>query len=370
MLALHVVGGFASVYLYQNGYALSFIALFWTAFYLLKVILSYPAGCFVARFGPKHGVLAGNILSIPSMVAITFIPLYGLSAMIVWGIFAAASSIVYNLGYWVDFSKVKHNDHAGREIGFMSILEKFSIGIGPLIGGGVALIGGPEAAMITSAAFYTLAAAPLLRTAEPIHTRQKLHFVHFPWWAVWRILRAEVSIGIEVFAVATLWPLFIAITVIGVTGNTTYAILGALGSLTLVSSLIFSHIFGKLIDKRRGAELLRYSIIGKIAIHLLRPATSNLMGAGMINVTSEVAATGQQMSFMRGMFDTSDNIGQRVTFFTLREAATNVGASLGGLILFLLLLFANDAQAMGLQFYVTAAVVVFIGMARFSIYRK
>ncbi len=370
MLALHVVGGFASVYLYQNGYPLTFIALFWASFYGLKVLLAYPAGYLVARFGPKHGVLIGNVLSIPSMVAITMVPLYGFGAIAVWGIFSASSSIIYNLGYWVDFSKVKHNEYAGREIGFMSILEKFAIGIGPLIGGGIALIGGPEAAMITSAAFYTLAAAPLLRTAEPMRTQQKLHLSSIPWRSTWRAFRAEIGIGFEVFTVATLWPLFVAVTVIGITGNSTYAILGALSSLTLLSSLVFAHVFGKLIDKRRGAELLKYSIVGKIIIHMLRPITTSLGGVGAINVTGEVAATGQQMSFMRGMFDMADNISQRVTFFTVREGSTNIGAGLGALSLFLLLLVFDDQQAMGAQFYLAAIAVIFIGMARFKLYRK
>ena len=370
MLALNVVGGFASVYLYQNGYSLTFIALYWASFYGLKVILAYPAGRLVAHFGPKHGVLIGNALSIPSMVAITMVPLYGFTAIAAWGAFAATSSIIYNLGYWVDFSKVKHNDYAGREIGFMSILEKLAIGIGPLVGGGIALIGGPEASMITSAAFYTLAAAPLLRTGEPLRIRQRLHFSRLPWRSVWRAFRAEIGIGFEVFTTVTLWPLFVAITVIGVTGNSTYAILGALSSLTLLSSLVFAHVFGKLIDKRRGAELLRYSIVGKIIIHILRPFTTSLAGVGAINVTGEVAATGQQMSFMRGMFDMADNISHRVTFFTVREGATNIGACIGALALFFLLLFFGDNQAMGAQFYLAAVAALLIGMARFKIYRR
>jgi len=57
MAALYIASAFMSIYMYQNGYSVGFIALFWTAFYLYKACASLPIAGLIARIGPKHGIL-------------------------------------------------------------------------------------------------------------------------------------------------------------------------------------------------------------------------------------------------------------------------------------------------------------------------
>jgi len=135
MLAINMSASFVSVYLYQNGYPIHFIALYWVGFFLFKVLAALPAAKYAAAFGPKHGILLSNILYIPSMLIFAFVPEWGVPAIIIAGALQGLSATLYDLCYLIDFSKVKSIDHAGKEIAYMNIVEKIATGLSPLIGG-------------------------------------------------------------------------------------------------------------------------------------------------------------------------------------------------------------------------------------------
>src|SRR5690606_24247459 len=60
-LALSVIGVFVPVYLYQNGYDVIQILLFFAVFFLNRTIFDVVAGYLVARWGPKHTMMLSNI---------------------------------------------------------------------------------------------------------------------------------------------------------------------------------------------------------------------------------------------------------------------------------------------------------------------
>ena len=130
--AIHVGAGFTSVYLYELGYNLIFIVGFWAILYFCKVIITPLAGLWVARFGVAHSTLLSNILYIPAMIALGFVPEFGLISALFFAVFMGISGTLYELCYFVGFSIVKNPVNAGKEIGFMNILEKITIGLSPI----------------------------------------------------------------------------------------------------------------------------------------------------------------------------------------------------------------------------------------------
>ena len=113
VFAINIINLFAAVYLYKLDYSILFIAVFYGSLYLLKVPFAVIAAKYAAYFGPKHGILAANILRIPSMIAFAFVPEYGLVPIIIFGVLQQMSSTLYDMCYMIDFSKVKHAIHAG-----------------------------------------------------------------------------------------------------------------------------------------------------------------------------------------------------------------------------------------------------------------
>lgn len=372
LLALRMISLFIALYLYQNGLDLMFIAMYFMIYFIAKVFIAYFAAKFAAKFGPKHGILLGNLLYIPALVAFTFVPEYGIYAVALFGLFQAWSVTIYDLCYLVDFSKVKHSDHAGKELGFMQIFEKITTALSPLIGGAVAFIFGVEATLWLSAIIFAFASWPLMRSAEQTKTGQKLSFNGFPWRATWRSMVAESAIGFDLVASTTVWILFIALTIFAGSGDDLYLKIGALTSVTFMTSFIAAFVFGRLIDRRRGKDLLIVSTVVNSMTHLLRSFITTPVGVATTNVASETSTTGYSMAFTRGMFDSADRSGNRIAYLLCIEVALNLGGMLACAIfaICLYLFPASNTISMQVFFGVAAAYTLLIGVANFTLYRK
>jgi MFS family permease len=371
MLALNIAASFMSIFLYQHGYSIPFIAMFWGLFFLFKSVAAIPLSSVVARIGAKHGILLSNMLFIPSMIAFALIPEYGPGLLIFVVLFQGTSSTLYSISYSTDFSKVKSTLHAGKEIAYMNIIEKVTAGLSPLIGGLLALAFGPQVVLIIAAFLFMLAAVPLLRTAEQEMPHQKLHFKGFPWHLIRPNIVAELAVGFDVFTSGTVWSLFTAVFIIGVAStNEVYALNGALLSVVLFAALGASYTYGKLIDRKKGRELLRFASIGNSITHFMRGFTGTPIGVAGLNIANEAATTGYTMAYTRGVFDNADLSGERVTYLGLVEAQANLGASIGGFVLFFLSSAIVGKHALQVFFFIAAATVLLIATAKFPLYRK
>lgn len=371
MLAMNIAASFMSIFLYQQGYSVPFIALFWSLLYLFKVFIALPCAAIAARFGPKHGILISNLLFIPSMVAFALVPEYGAWLLAFVIIFQGMSAALYSISYGIDFSKIKSSEHAGKEIAYMNIVEKVTTGLSPLIGGLIAYFAGPQVVLVIAAMLFSLAAMPLLRSGEQVMQHQKLVFKGFPWHLVRPNIASQIAIGFDVFTSGTVWTLFTAIFIIGINAtNEVYAANGALMSVVLFAALMASYAYGRLIDRNRGRELLRFASFGNALTHFLRPFVGSPIGVAGLNIVNEGATTGYTMSYTRGIFDNADLSGQRTTYLGIIEVLSNLGACIGGFLLAIMATLFGDIFALHNFFFVAAAIVLLVATARFPLYRK
>ncbi len=369
-VGMYIASGFASVYLYRSGYSLLFIMIFWSLYFFLKIFLAYFSAYYAARYGPKHAILISNVIYIPAMIALGFVPNFGVWAIIIWGVSMAVSTSVYQLGYTIDFSKVKNPEHAGKELGFMNIVEKLSIGLSPVIGGVIAFYFGPQFVMWTAAVIFMLSALPLLKSSEPTRTHQTMHFRGYPWRATMRSLVAETGIGFDMVATSYVWSIFMAIVVFSNLGDSLYFTIGVLSSVMIVATIAISYAYGRLIDRNRGGDLLTFSVIVNALVHASRPFATTTMSVVYTNITNEVATAGIAMSYLRGMFDQADSSGHRIVYMFLTELMVNVGATIACVVLALGAWLLGDVSGLRVFFFITAGVVLLEGTAKFGIYRR
>lgn len=371
MMAVNLSAVLISVFLYQNGYSVLFIAGYWACYYALKALLCLPAARYVAYFGPKHATILSNFLYVPAMAIFAFVPQWGIAAMVFTAILQAMSTVSYDLSYLIHFSKVKSVSHAGREIAYMNMFEKIATGLSPLIGGLLAYAAGPQATLWAASLLFIAASIPLFFSPEPTKLRRKLLIRGFPWRTTWRSMVAETGRGFDVVATGVIWSLLVAIAVLGVTGDDVYAKLGMLLTTTLLVALAASFMFGKLIDNRRGGELLRYSVFAKSLTHIIRPFVGTMGGVAGMNAAHEVATTGYAMAFTRGLFDTADLSGHRIMYLGFVSVMSNVGALAACLVLAALVMLTGDGVT-GMQafFFVAAGAVLIIATPNFHLYRK
>jgi MFS family permease len=350
----------------------AFIGGYFAAFFILRAVWVIPTMYIVSWIGPKHTILWSNLLYIPALILLWFVPEAGMMPLVGALLFKSISNSFHDVAYLVDFSKVKHVEHAGKELGYMHIFEKIATAVSPLLGGFVAFIFGPQVTLILAALLFALAAAPLFFTAEPLPTRQKITLKGFPIRHLWRNLYAEGAVAFSnEGSNGSTWALFILIVVLGTTGNAAYAEIGTLSAISLVASLAVSYAFGVLIDRRRGGELLKFSVIGNALLHMLRPFLPNSASVAVMNMASEITTTGYKMPFIRGMFDEADmKAGFRIVYLATMSAALCIGAALANLVLMWFALGFGEKQGIGMVFYVTAGVTLLIAAHGFSLYRR
>ncbi|NCU37637.1 hypothetical protein EOL96_01045 [Candidatus Saccharibacteria bacterium] len=335
VFAINIVNLFAAVYLYKLGYSIEFIVAVYGGFYLLKVPYSILAAKYAAHFGPKHGILLASIVRIPSLIAFALVPEFGVWAVLAFGLFQQLSSALYDLCYLIDFSKVKNSLHAGKEIGTMQIIEKTAKVVSPLLGGIIASAYSPRVTIIVACVLFVISAWPLFRTIEPTLTRNKLRIAGVPWRLAIRSLVSETVVGFDFVTSGMAWTLFITIFIFASLGDGTYAALGGLASLGVLSSMAAAWVFGQIVDRHKGGLLLTVGVITNQIIHLFRPFISTTTGVMGINMVNETATSAYAMPFTRVMFDVADASGFRITYMMFIEMSVNFGAALACAVLLL-----------------------------------
>ena len=76
------------------------------------------------------------------------------------------------------------------------------------------------------------------------------------------------------------------------------------------------------------------------------------------------------MSFMRGMFDTADLSGHRITYLGCIEVALNLGAMLSAIGILSFILIMGAVPGMKSFYFLVAAVSLLIMTPKFHLYRK
>jgi MFS family permease len=361
LAAINIGAGFTSVYLYRSGYNLVFIMSFWALIYFAKVFIAPLAGILVSRIGAAKGTFISNLLYIPAMMALGFMSQLGLISIFIFAICMGVSVALYEVCYFIEFSIVKSPEHAGKEIGFMNILEKVAISLSPVIGGFIALVFGASTTMWVASVLFALAAIPLLKNSNKSEQQQRINIHGFPWRMALPSIFAKAATGFDLIASSIVWGIFLTIYIFPKSGNNIYIILGVLSSVTVIVAIVTSIWYGKTIDKNKGGNLLKIGVVSNSMVHISRIFITTPFDALGVNIVNEAATTAQNMAFLRGMFDTADVSGHRMN---------NFGATLACVSMILCTSALTGPEGFRVFFGIAAFVILFVSTARFPIYRK
>lgn len=370
MISISLVSGFSSIFLYKQGYSVEFIMFFWATYFFAKMLLAPLAGIFLARFGTTTSTIISNILYVPALICLSLVPELKINALIMYAFCLCLSVTLHELCYYVNFSIVKNMEHAGKEIGFMNILQKLAIAISPVIGGLIALKYNVQVVMLLAGILLIIAGLPLLKIKNQSEKMHRIVFKGFPWRLVFSSLISEGAIGFDNIASATVWGLFLAIIVLPTAGNSIYVLLGALSSVTLLVSIITSAIFGRLIDESKGGLLLKVGVGINVIVHFSRALVTTAVGTVGINAANEVASTALGMSFMRGIFDIADSSGYRIVYIIIVEIIKNFGSVLACIIMAICAIVISGQAGFQFFFIITGLICSIVYFSRFQIYQK
>lgn len=362
-LALSLVGIFIPIYLYQLGYSLAAVMSYFGFFFIFRIFADVAAGFLVARIGPKHTMAISYITQVIALAMITTLPYVSWPLWLMGGLWGVSNSLFF-IAYHVDFSKVKHREHGGKELGFMTIMERGGATIGPVVGGVLATVAGPQYTFLAATIFFAIGTIPLFATGEPIKTRQKLNFRALPYKELKRDFVSYIALSIENPISTAMWPFFVALFVVS---GAVYAKVGLLASLSVVVAIGAARAIGKLIDDKKGRPMLRYSAIFNALLHLMRPWIGTFGGALTLNLANEVATAGYRMPYYKALYDAADDQpGSRIVYLVVIEVVGSISKAAFFWLAALAALFMTPYMVFSLMFILAAGISCLILTERFA----
>lgn len=369
-IGINVGAAFMSVYMLKNGYSIVYVSLFWGAYFGFKAMISLPMSQLVANIGAKKAISISNILYVPAIIGFMLLPDIGVWALVISGLLQSISATMYDIGYMVGFSRAKSDSEPGRQVAIMSVMDKIAKGISPLIGGLLAMFFDPRISMMVSTMFFILASWSLMRTSDSMTIGFNIKPKSFPWRMARPSLLAQLPVGFDYYASNGAWSIFLASLIFTASGNQVYAEMGALTSLILIVSIVATHAYGKLIDRKAGGYLLVYAAIAEVFVNILRAFTRTPVMALGTNAANEVAITGYNIAFTRGVFDIADRSGYRVMYIGMSQMSSYLGATIAAIALAFVVSLLDTIGGFTVFYLLVAAVVSTMTLARFRVYGR
>lgn len=361
-LALSMMGIFVPVFLIKSGYDLSEVALFYVLYFACRTIWDVVAGYVIARIGPKHTILGSYLLQIAAAAVFMTLPEMHWPLLLPATIWAASISF-FHVSFHVDFSKIKHPDHGGKELGHVHIMERIGGTIGPLAGGLLATIVGAQAIFLVAIVILLLGVMPLFRTREPVRIHQHLQFKTLPLARLKRDMFSYSALIVEINLSIVIWPLFLTLFVFR---DNTYALIGILSSMGILVSTLSTYYIGRMIDNKKGGQVLRIAAVANAVLYCLRPfATTAPLVLGT-NVAGEIMSVAHRLPFMKGVYDAADRLpGHRIVYIVVLESLASFVKTVVWLHLYLLTFLWRDRQVLVFAFGLAAIASLLILVQRF-----
>ena len=351
-LAQSLVGIFIPIYLYQLDYAVWQILFFYAIAFSAHTLATYPVAQLIAKIGPKHTILTSYVFQVMGMLMLVSQP------DLRWPLVAIAtvmgvSGCLFFTAFHVDFSKVKHSEHGGKEVGWMYSMERVGAVVGPLVGGLVGYFVGPQYIFMVAIILLFVGIIPLFITSEVVAINQKLNFRNLNLRDIRFDLVSQGFFHVENAISIIIWPLFVGIYVFQ---DNPYIQLGSITSLSVLVSLFAARAIGRTIDKRKGRQLLRLGVGLNAGLHLFRPFTTGYTGALGINLLNEVVTPAYRMTYIKGVYDAADVLtGRRIVYITAMETVASISRAAFFMFAGVVAYAFQDSRAIFVSFFLVAA---------------
>lgn len=304
-LSIAMTGLFGPLYIWQLTGSFATVCHMMVWYFVLRIFgLDFLVCKIMAQIGPKKTMSIGFLVTALSQVM-------SLSMELVhWPIWLLGSVLGMIHSFTVvpkngEFSKIHNLKHEGKQIGYLQAVEKVGTIVGPLLAGAVAVLFGSKYIFLVGLAFMLVAIVPLLRSRETVPTKQKLNLRKLDFKKYRRNAVAYAFSGMELTMYNPLWPIFVAIVILG--PATMYVGVGVLQSLSVVSSIVAAILIGRLVDKRFGRKLLRLGAVFGALFYLARMFIRSYTGALGLNIAHEVVSTANHIPISKGFYDDADS---------------------------------------------------------------
>jgi MFS family permease len=355
-LALSLVFIFEPIYLYTLGYSLIGILWFYVLIYTNYALIVGLVGKITSRIGYKHSIFLASIFYVAY-----WITLYSIGAHSKLFFIAPMLLALQKSFYWPPFNAevalFDGKNQRGREVGFLYSLVQVTLIISPLIGGLVSAQWGFLPLFLIASALMLVSAWPLFYSPE-IYTRHEFKYINL--WIIFRRYKSNFfgywGYG-EDLMVQSLWPIYIFITVSGVSRA------GAVATIaTLIATVLMLYI-GKQSDFSDKRGLLQKVSLGYSLTWIFRFFANSVPMVFLFEILTHAAKglTNIPMVALTYEIAGSKKADFAIAYSVFYEFSLSIGKILTALGAILILTFTNNIFAV---FALAGVMTLFYGFLK------
>jgi len=303
----------------------------------LVFLLAGPLGRLVKRIGFKMSILLSSLLLSLWFILPAIFP-RSLVLIIALSVVAAILIPIYWLARLSILSLDGDKDRYGGEVSFLALLDQASSILGPFVGGVLVATSGFGLLFGVATFVCLLSAIPIFFVGD-YQIKDGISLKHFEKWTRNKKERhlhwSFIGQGLANMVDANFWPLYVYLIV----GS--FAVLGALTSISFALAAVAIYLAGRLFDKKRalgGVEDEKEYTLATIflgLLTLLRPLISSVLGLLSFDAVFRMSLPFWGVDYDAYLFSAGKRARSVLEFFTYREVIYSFSRVVGPMILLL-----------------------------------
>ncbi len=348
-----LVGVFIPIYLYVEGFSLTFIAVYYFMMHVVRLFSHVMTDRLIRRFGAKHIMGASGVLDIINIIALVMVPFWS------WTVWIAMVAFGLGAGQWwsarhIQVAVASEGKKGSSDVGRVQAIAIIATVLAPAIGGVIATQFGIVYSLLLGVVVVVLSLYPLFRTDEILRfiPKQSIKPFHFSFYnPVQRsMFMRGVQENISIFA----WPIFIYIAL------TSYQLIGGVFSLSMLIGAAIAYMVGKYGDMGKNPLILRLGSFAYMLVHLLRVLGRSFMSILSIDIAGTIASVLVTGPYFAEYYKRAGKSRDIIGYVTNIEVAACLGAAVVWLLVMSLSLFFTDMNTLIMSFFVAAVASFFI----------
>lgn len=350
-LAIGVGGIFVPLFLYDIGFSLPLIALFYVYAMGLRIPMEIVSAYLIRGLGIKHTLTVSYACLFMHFISLYLIPYYGWM-WVVAGLFLALEMSFFWTSYHLQVSRVRSRDKASRQVGITIILRRVFMALGPLIGGLLASIHGVQYTLLLAAVCLSLAAYPLFKTPD-LNDDYEFRLKMLRPWLLRKDGLAHLTWQVSGVVATMIWPLWLLL----VLGD--YSQIGIIVALSIILGIGLTFWVGHLGDRGLNQRLLKLGATIKMISHGARTVSFSFNLAFAANLLNDMGDNFAAGPFTEKFYEAADQ-GQRFMYVIQTHIINAAGKFLAWAIVLYLAVALSELAALQVMFLIAGLSVPFM----------
>ena len=326
---------FVPLFLFDIGYSMQQVVLFFIAVQLMRAAMFYPAMQMVKRFGVHHTITISYFLAAIYMLSL-YTAQFSQAGIWIALLFGPAMEVFYWGSSHIDIATVSSRKKMTKNVGLITSLQLLSMGVAPIVGGIVAATAGPGYTLLLSFGILILAAAAIhSEISEERHIIPHKFRLVKPSRELVRAMVGSFADNYTGWVANMIWPIYVFLLLGG------FDTLGYIIGGGYVLGVIMIQLLQRFNDSH--PSIFKFGIVYKSVMFPLRFLSTTQLGVIVANGLYSLVFPFYGVPYLSWYHKNAKHDPVNYVFWV--EVAGEIGKAMCWLTFFVLLLLMSDLEA-------------------------